>query len=136
MPSTLFASALAGASASARRNVAAASSARPSDSITAAEIGRLVETIPWALDHGIEQGGAKIIHGKADPVDGFPKVHARQGEPCVVCGTPIIKTRVGGRGTYYCEVCQPDPPGWERPPATVSKIGKKAEAELAENAEL
>ncbi len=109
--------------------------ARPSDSITRDEMSRLVETIPWALDRGIEQGGAKIIQSKAYPIDGFPAVHARQGEPCMVCGTPIVKTRVGGRGTYYCEVCQPDPPGWERPPATVSKAGKKAEAALAERDE-
>jgi formamidopyrimidine-DNA glycosylase len=110
--------------------------ARPSDSIDAAEIAALAETIPWALDRGIEQGGAKIIHSKAYPIDGFPQVHARQGEPCVVCGTAIVKTRVGGRGTYYCPTCQPDPPGWVRPPATVPKVGKKAEAELAEREEL
>ena len=109
--------------------------ARPSDSITTNEMSRLVETIPWALDRGIEQGGAKIIQSKAYPIDGFPAVHARQDEPCMVCGTPIVKTRVGGRGTYYCPHCQPDPAGWMRPPATVSKAGRKAEAALAEREE-
>ena len=25
---------------------------------------------------------------------------------CPVCGSSIIKTRIGGRGTYYCPNCQ------------------------------
>ena len=110
--------------------------ARPSNEVTADEVERLTRTIPWALDRGIEQGGAKIIHNRAYPIDGFPQVHARAGEPCPVCGTTIVKTRVGGRGTYYCPHCQPDPDGWVRPPATASKAGRRAETLLAENEEL
>lgn len=33
-------------------------------------------------------------------------VHTRQGEPCKVCQTSIEKTKVGGRGTYFCPRCQ------------------------------
>ena len=33
-------------------------------------------------------------------------VHTKAGEPCPVCSNTIIKTRVSGRGTYLCEVCQ------------------------------
>lgn len=33
-------------------------------------------------------------------------VHQRENEPCSVCGNKIVKIRVGGRGTYYCPVCQ------------------------------
>ena len=33
-------------------------------------------------------------------------VHTKAGENCKICGTQIKKTRVGGRGTYYCENCQ------------------------------
>jgi formamidopyrimidine-DNA glycosylase len=33
-------------------------------------------------------------------------VHQRQGEPCLTCQTPIEKIKVGGRGTYYCPLCQ------------------------------
>ena len=108
---------------------------RPSNSLDAGEIARLTKTIPWALEQGIAQGGAKIINQRAHPRDGFPQVHGRAGEPCFVCGTPIVKTRVGGRGTYYCPVDQPDPVGWVRPPAIASRTGHKAEALLAEHAE-
>lgn len=34
------------------------------------------------------------------------KVHARKGQPCVNCGTEIIKKTVATRGTYYCPKCQ------------------------------
>jgi formamidopyrimidine-DNA glycosylase len=35
------------------------------------------------------------------------KVFARAGEPCPVCGAEIVKSRVAGRGTHTCPVCQP-----------------------------
>ncbi|HTY12912.1 MAG TPA: bifunctional DNA-formamidopyrimidine glycosylase/DNA-(apurinic or apyrimidinic site) lyase [Candidatus Omnitrophota bacterium] len=33
-------------------------------------------------------------------------VYGRKGEPCPVCGTPIKRTNIGQRGTYYCPRCQ------------------------------
>jgi formamidopyrimidine-DNA glycosylase len=35
------------------------------------------------------------------------KVYGRGGEPCDRCGSAIVKTRVGGRGTWFCSTCQP-----------------------------
>ena len=31
---------------------------------------------------------------------------AATDEPCDRCGTPLEKTRVGGRGTWFCPRCQ------------------------------
>lgn len=84
------------------------------NTIPLADLERLAEGIVWALEMGIEQGGAKIIHNKAYPVDGFPEVHARGGLPCPVCGTTIVKMRVGSRGTYFCPTCQPEPVSAEK----------------------
>lgn len=81
--------------------------ARPANSLSPAELAALHQTIAWALEQGIEQGGAKIVHQRAYPRDGFPAIHAREGESCTTCGGTIVKTRVGGRGTYFCPVCQP-----------------------------
>ncbi len=80
--------------------------ATPAAALTAAQVKSLHRTIAWALEEGIKQGGATIVHQKAYPKDGFPSVHAREGEPCLRCRTPIEKTRVGGRGTYFCPKCQ------------------------------
>lgn len=34
------------------------------------------------------------------------KVYRREGEPCPVCETPIRRTRVASRSSYFCEKCQ------------------------------
>ena len=34
------------------------------------------------------------------------KVHTKEKSPCINCGTIIKKTKVGGRGTYFCPTCQ------------------------------
>jgi formamidopyrimidine-DNA glycosylase len=80
--------------------------ARPAKTLTGKERRAVIAAIPIALENGIKQGGAKIIHHRAYPVDGFPAVHARAGEACPVCGTTVTKTRVGARGTYLCPTCQ------------------------------
>jgi formamidopyrimidine-DNA glycosylase len=79
------------------------------NSLSAKEFAAMHEGIQWALEQGIAQGGAKIIHSRAYPVDGFPAVHGRQGEICPVCASVVEKIRVGARGTYFCPVCQPAP---------------------------
>jgi formamidopyrimidine-DNA glycosylase len=83
--------------------------AKPAKALTDRERLATLGAIPWALGEGIRQGGAKIIHSRAFPVDDFPAVHGREGEPCFRCGTTIVKTRVGQRGTYYCPTCQAEP---------------------------
>jgi formamidopyrimidine-DNA glycosylase len=35
------------------------------------------------------------------------RVYDRAGKPCPACRTPIEKTRVAQRGTYFCPRCQP-----------------------------
>ncbi len=89
-----------------------ASGIHPATSAKTLDVGE-IETIaghiPTVLAEGIRQGGATIIHGKAVPDNQFPAVHGREGEGCFRCGTVIVKTRVAGRGTYYCPTCQPEP---------------------------
>ena len=36
-------------------------------------------------------------------------MHLRAGEPCVRCGSTIVKMRAAGRGTYLCPRCQRGP---------------------------
>jgi formamidopyrimidine-DNA glycosylase len=82
---------------------------RPANDLNPDDLDRLHPAIGWALDRGIEQGGATILRGIAYPRDGFPTVHGRKDEPCTTCGTAIVKITVGGRGTYFCPACQPEP---------------------------
>jgi formamidopyrimidine-DNA glycosylase len=34
------------------------------------------------------------------------RVYQREGEPCLVCTTPLKRLKLGGRGTFYCPNCQ------------------------------
>lgn len=82
---------------------------RTAGSLDAAEIGRLHAALSAVLREALPLGGARVRHGKATQVNGFPHVHARKGEPCERCGTAIEKYTLAGRGTYLCPTCQVHP---------------------------
>lgn len=42
----------------------------------------------------------------------FAKVFRRDGQPCLRCGTTIVKIRVAGRGTHVCPHCQRGGPNY------------------------
>jgi formamidopyrimidine-DNA glycosylase len=75
------------------------------------ELTRLTKAIREALRAGIARQGASLRDystpdgGRGRMQDRF-RVYGREGEPCLRCGTPIDKIRVGGRGTWYCPQCQ------------------------------
>ena len=63
------------------------------------------------IDKAIECGGCTIRSytsslGVIGHYQDYLQVHTKQGEKCPKCKTIILKTRVGGRGTYYCPKCQ------------------------------
>jgi formamidopyrimidine-DNA glycosylase len=89
---------------------------RPAGSLDGAEIGRLRKAIRAALEMGIARQGATLRdyrdpEGRRGRMQEEFKVYGRAGEPCPRCGTPIEKTRAGGRGTWYCPHCQTLVPG-------------------------
>jgi formamidopyrimidine-DNA glycosylase len=81
---------------------------RPAGELSGEEVGGLREGIRRALRLGIRRQGADL--GDDAYAGGRMQhefhVYGRQGEPCDRCGTPIEKTRAGGRGTWYCPGCQ------------------------------
>jgi formamidopyrimidine-DNA glycosylase len=85
---------------------------RPAGRLTREQYGRLRDGVIAALSAGIEARGASIddfrhVDGVRGSFQDQFLVHLREGEPCTVCGSPIVKMVVGGRGTYVCETCQP-----------------------------
>jgi formamidopyrimidine-DNA glycosylase len=76
------------------------------------EVGRLHRAIRAALRLGIERQGSTLRDyaqpdGSSGEMQDEFRVYGREGEPCPRCRTPIAKTRVGGRGTWFCPHCQP-----------------------------
>lgn len=84
---------------------------RPALSLDRAEVKALHRGVRAALRAGIARQGA-TLRDYRDP-SGAPgtmqdafRVYGRDGEPCPRCRATIAKTRVGGRGTWFCPVCQ------------------------------
>jgi formamidopyrimidine-DNA glycosylase len=89
---------------------------RPAGSLTPDEIARLRKSIRAALEMGISRQGATLRdyrdpEGRRGRMQDEFKVYGREGEPCSRCGTPIEKTRAGGRGAWFCPHCQSVDPG-------------------------
>ena len=87
---------------------------RKAGSLRAEEIARLHEAIRWALRKGIRLGGASPsdyvdARGNKGRMQREFQVYARAGEPCPRCGRAIVRTVVGGRGTFHCPRCQRAP---------------------------
>lgn len=57
------------------------------------------------LSRAVETGGANI-DGVFKAGQFRVSVYGRAGEPCIRCGTPIVKIRVAQRGTHICPACQ------------------------------
>jgi formamidopyrimidine-DNA glycosylase len=87
---------------------------RPAGRLSAAQHEDLREALVDALAAGIDARGATIddfrhVDGLRGSFQDRFLVHRREGEPCGVCGTSIVKMVVAGRGTYVCESCQTPP---------------------------
>jgi len=69
------------------------------------EVLRLYAAVRSVLAEAVAAGGANI-DGVFKAGSFVVQVYGRQGAPCRTCGTPILKIRVGQRGTHFCGNCQ------------------------------
>jgi formamidopyrimidine-DNA glycosylase len=87
---------------------------RQAGSLTRAQYEALRDGVRDALAAGIDAKGASIddfrhVDGVSGSFQDRFLVHLREGEPCVRCGSEVVKMVVAGRGTYVCETCQRRP---------------------------
>jgi formamidopyrimidine-DNA glycosylase len=85
---------------------------RPANGLGADEVARLRRAVRAALRAGIERQGSTLRDyatpdGSSGSMQDEFRVYGRDVLPCTRCGTEISKTRVGGRGTWFCPRCQP-----------------------------
>lgn len=84
---------------------------RRSNELKNIEIERIINNTKDVLLKAIDLGGTTIrsyasLNNEHGLFQSELKVHQREGQKCPICGTEIIKEKVGGRGTYYCPTCQ------------------------------
>ena len=84
---------------------------RPAGGLSQAETLRLHAAIQEILRAAAESGGTSFA-GYLNEARGRPgylgqaHVFRRQGLPCQVCGTPIVRTTVAGHAANFCPRCQ------------------------------
>jgi len=84
---------------------------RRASTITHDQLARLLEAVKEVLREAIALGGSSISdYVDADGEEGFfqlqHRVYGREGEPCLVCKTPIKRIVIAGRSSHYCPKCQ------------------------------
>ncbi|WP_155286557.1 DNA-formamidopyrimidine glycosylase [Lacticaseibacillus zhaodongensis] len=87
---------------------------QPANTLTDAQIQELHDNIIKELADAIRLGGTTVhsfvdAEGKSGGFQNKLNVYGRTGEPCMRCGTAIVKIKVGGRGTHFCPHCQVNP---------------------------
>jgi formamidopyrimidine-DNA glycosylase len=75
------------------------------------KLNQLRIAIKQVLREAIALGGSSISdYVGADGKQGFfqlqHRVYGREGEPCLVCKTPIRRIVIAGRSSHYCPQCQ------------------------------
>ncbi len=81
----------------------------PGDKLTTNDLNNIIKYTKQTLEKAIELGGTTVksytssegVHGR---FQNELLVHTKK--ECPACKNEIIKTVVGGRGTYYCPKCQ------------------------------
>ena len=84
---------------------------RRASTITREQLGKLLAAVKEVLKEAIALGGSSISdYVDADGEEGFfqlqHRVYGREGEPCLVCKTPIKRVVIAGRSSHYCPKCQ------------------------------
>ena len=74
------------------------------------ELNKIITNTKLVLEQGIKNKGTTIHSFSSLGIIGdnqnYLLVHTKAGMKCTVCGDIIQKTKVNGRGTYYCPTCQ------------------------------
>jgi formamidopyrimidine-DNA glycosylase len=84
---------------------------RRASSLTREDLRRLYLAVQEVLREAIALGGSSVSdYVDADGEEGFfqlqHRVYGREGEPCLVCKTPIKRVVIAGRSSHYCPKCQ------------------------------
>lgn len=84
---------------------------RVASSLSNEEIEKLCEAINSVIAQGIKNRGTtfrdyKDGEGNKGENQNHLLVYSRAGKPCKKCGRTLVQTKIGGRGSVYCENCQ------------------------------
>jgi len=79
--------------------------------LSLARCERLLMALREVLSQALALGGSTLRdfrdpHGSAGEFQGSAKVYGREGQPCVLCATPVRRVVQAQRSTFFCPRCQ------------------------------
>ena len=89
--------------------------ARPTETLTHAEVARLLAGVRAVMNAALAVGGTSFdrlyvnVNGESGYFGRALNVYGRRDEPCARCGTPIRRDAFMNRSSYSCPGCQPLP---------------------------
>jgi formamidopyrimidine-DNA glycosylase len=89
--------------------------ARPTETLTRAQVDAVLDGARTVMGAALEQGGTSFdalyvdVNGQSGYFDRTLEVYGRAGEPCRRCGTPVRREPFMNRSSYFCPHCQPRP---------------------------
>jgi formamidopyrimidine-DNA glycosylase len=86
---------------------------RAAGSLTTGEIERLYEAIKLVISEGVKFRGSSaqdenfiLPDGSSGGYQHHFRVYHREHQPCIKCGTEVIRVKHHGRSSFYCPHCQ------------------------------
>ncbi|MUV39350.1 DNA-formamidopyrimidine glycosylase [Lentibacillus sp. JNUCC-1] len=84
---------------------------KPANTLTKKEIADVHAQAIDTLAEAVRQGGTTIrsyvnTQGAMGMFQQKLAVYGQTGQPCPVCGAPVVKLKAAGRGTHICTSCQ------------------------------
>lgn len=84
---------------------------RQAGGLSGAEWRKVQKASATVLPRAVECRGTSIsdwrdLFGRSGENQNHLEVYSREGKPCHRCGGTIERTKIGGRGTWFCPTCQ------------------------------
>jgi formamidopyrimidine-DNA glycosylase len=89
----------------------------PANALSAARVRRLLEAATEVMTAALAQGGTSFdalyvnVNGSSGYFGRSLAVYGRIDQPCLRCGSPIVREAFMNRSSYRCPRCQPRPRG-------------------------
>ncbi|GAA0361692.1 bifunctional DNA-formamidopyrimidine glycosylase/DNA-(apurinic or apyrimidinic site) lyase [Actinoallomurus spadix] len=89
--------------------------ARPTETLTRAEVTRLLTGVREVMTAALEAGGTSFdslyvnVNGESGYFSRSLNVYGRRDEPCARCGSAIRRDAFMNRSSFTCPTCQPRP---------------------------
>lgn len=89
--------------------------ARPTEKMTRAQVGRVLDAAREVMIQALDQGGTSFdamyvnVNGASGYFDRSLNAYGQRDRPCARCGAPIVREQFMNRSSYSCPTCQKRP---------------------------